>query len=43
MKNIEIIKQYLPEMLSEEALKKIIDTKVAELGLELPAQKGQLM
>jgi len=43
MKNIKIIEQYLPEMLSEEALKKIIDAKVSELKLELPAQRGQLM
>ncbi len=43
MRNIEIIKQYLPEMLSEKALKEIINTKISELWIELPTQRGQLI
>jgi uncharacterized protein YqeY len=42
-KELEIIQQYLPELMSEEEVKKIVETKKEELGINDKSGMGQLM
>jgi uncharacterized protein YqeY len=39
----EVLKQYLPEQLSEAELQVIVDRKVTELGVSGPAAMGQVI
>lgn len=40
---LAVLKQYLPEQLSEEELKSIIEDKIAELGISGPQAMGQVI
>ena len=39
----EILQAYLPEQMSEDELQKIIDTKIAELGVSDASGMGQVI
>ena len=41
--NVDILSKYVPQMLSEEQTKQIIDQKQKELWFGLPAQRWQLI
>jgi uncharacterized protein YqeY len=40
---LEIIEEYLPEMMSEEDVKKVVEAKKEELGINSQEQFGQLI
>ncbi len=42
-KEIEILKKYLPEQLSEEELKKLVEESIAKIGKDPSASSGQVM
>ena len=42
-RELEFIKQYLPEQMSEEAIKKIIQKAIAEIGAAGPKDTGKVM
>lgn len=42
-KEAEVLSQYLPEQMSEDELRKIIESKVAELGVSGPQAMGQVI
>ena len=42
-RELEIIENYLPEMMSEEEIKKVVDQKKEELGITDKSGMGQLM
>ncbi len=41
-KEIEILKKYLPEQLSEEELKKLVEESIAKIGKDPSASSGQV-
>lgn len=40
---LKIIEEYLPEMMSEDEVKKVVENKKTELGINSPEQFGQLI
>jgi len=42
-REMEVLKRYLPEQLGEAELRRIIDVKIAELGIEGPQAMGQVI
>lgn len=42
-KEAEVLSKYLPEQLSEDALRKIVTTKITELGVSGPQAMGQVI
>jgi len=42
-KQLEVIEKYLPELMSEEDIKKIVETKASELGVSSMRDMGKLM
>ncbi len=42
-KEIEVLRQYLPEQLSEDELRKVVAEKIAELGVSGPQAMGQVI
>jgi uncharacterized protein len=40
---LAILEKYLPELMSQDAIRPIAEAKKAELGVDDPAQKGRLM
>lgn len=42
-KEADVLSQYLPEQMSEDELRKIIESKVAELGVSGPQAMGQVI
>jgi uncharacterized protein YqeY len=40
---LKVIEEYLPEMMSEEEITKVVEDKKAELGINSPEQFGQLI
>ena len=39
----EVLKAFLPEQLSDDEIRSIVDTKIAELGVSGPAAMGQVI
>lgn len=42
-KEIEIVSEFMPEQMSEEDLKKVVDEKAEALGVSAPSDFGRLM
>ena len=42
-KELEIIKSYLPEQLSEEEIKKLAEEAIAKVGAKIPQDMGRVM